>query len=113
MKLVYVAGPYRGKTTSEVELNIASAKQIAKLVANKGYMPVVPHLNTQGFEHISPDIPAKFWLEGTLEMLRRCDAMVLCPGWEYSHGTLNEIKEAKKLKIPILYDIFSLNKGVI
>lgn len=108
MHLVYIAGPYRGKTSQEVELNIASAKQVAKLVARKGYMPVTPHLNTQGFEHIAPDLPDEFWLEGTLEIMRRCDYVVLAPGWEFSSGTHKEIQTAKDLHISIFYDVYDL-----
>ncbi len=113
MLLVYIAGPYRGKTPQEVELNIASAKQIAKLVARKGYMPVTPHLNTQGFELIAPDLPDEFWLEGTLELMRRCDYVVLAPGWEVSSGTRKEIEIAKSLGIPVYEDIHNLPRFLI
>lgn len=112
MFLVYIAGPYRGKTMQEVELNIASAKQIAKIVARKGYMPVTPHLNTQGFEHIAPDLPDEFWLEGTLEILRRCDYVVLAPGWELSSGTRKEIEVAKSLSIPVIENVYNLEEYI-
>ena len=101
MKLIYVAGPYRGRTREEVDLNIASARQVGKLCVDKGWYPCIPHTNTGNFEHLAPEMNEEFWLEGTLEMMRRCDAVVLCPGWEHSSGTLGEIAEANRLGIPV------------
>tara|TARA_R100000687_G_scaffold83707_1_gene89680 strand:+ start:34829 stop:35185 length:357 start_codon:yes stop_codon:yes gene_type:complete len=100
-KLIYVAGPYRGVTQEAIKLNIAVAKQVGKLVAQKGWMPVIPHLNTCEFELIAPELKDEFWLEGTMELMRRCWAVVLCPGWQNSSGTLAEIKEAKRLNLTV------------
>lgn len=108
MKLIYVAGPYRGSTRDEVELNIASARQIGKLCADKGWYPVIPHTNTGNFEHLAPDLTERFWLEGTLELMRRCDAVVLCPGWEFSSGTRGELEMANRLGIPVYYTVHAL-----
>lgn len=94
MKLIYIAGPYRGKTREAVELNIATARRVALLIAQAGHMPVIPHANTAGFEHLDPDIPDQFWLDGTLALMLKCDAVVLCPGWDKSSGTLAEIRKA-------------------
>ncbi len=104
MKLMYVAGPYRGQTKEEIELNVCSAKQVAKLCADKGWMPVTPHLNTFGFEFLCPDIKDEFWLNGTLELMNRCDAVVTCPGWEFSSGSVNEVNTAIKKKMVIYYN---------
>lgn len=107
-RLAYIAGPYRGKSKEECELNIMAAKQVAKLAANKGWMPVTPHLNTQGFEYLCPHIPDDFWLDGTLELMRRCDLVILCPGWEFSSGTKNEITHAVSLGIPVIHDLCNI-----
>ena len=40
-------------------------------------------------------------LAGTLELMRRCDAVVVIPGWEHSTGTKAEIDEAMRLEIPV------------
>ena len=112
VKLAYIAGPYRGKTKEECDLNVQSAKQIAKLVANKGWMPVTPHLNTHGFEFLCPHLPDQFWLDGTLELMRKCDIVVLCPGWEFSSGTKAEILEAARSCIPVYYELKDIPRGL-
>lgn len=43
----------------------------------------------------------EFWYEATLEALRRCDAVILVPGWEESKGTVAEVAEAVRLGIPV------------
>lgn len=108
MKLVYVAGPYRGPTPHAVQLNIECARRVGVLVAKAGLMPVIPHANTGGLEFVAPDIGDEFWLEGTLEMMRRCDAVVLCPGWEQSAGTRAEVAEADRLGIPVFQTVTRL-----
>lgn len=98
MKLVYVAGPYRGSTGWGIDCNIQAARRIGAEVARVGGMPVVPHANTAHYDGIQDDA---FWLAGTLEILRRCDAVVLCDGWRRSSGTRGEFDEAKRLGMPI------------
>lgn len=104
-RLVYVAGPYRGATIEAVELNIATARRVGLQLARAGAMPVIPHANTAGFELYAPDLHDEFWLDGTLELMRRCDAVVLCPAWSTSKGTLQEIAEAARLGIPVFKSV--------
>jgi hypothetical protein len=47
------------------------------------------------------EITGEMIYEASLEMLRRCDAILLVPGWELSKGTEREIVEARLLGIPI------------
>lgn len=97
--LVYVAGPFSGPSRDAVELNIRAAEAASLLVAKLGAMPICPHANTanaafekaQGYE---------FWIEGTAELLRRCDAAIFIWGWESSSGAQKEFKLAVAEKIP-------------
>ena len=91
--VVYVAGPYRAKTPYQIELNIAKAKAVALEVWKRGHYALCPHTNTANFDG---ELPDEVFLEGALELLRRCDAIVLVDGWEDSEGTIGEIAEASK-----------------
>ncbi len=97
MKVVYVAGPFRGPTAWAIESNIRRAEEVGLEVARLGAMPIIPHSNTRYFHGEGED---QFWLDGTMELLRRCDAIVLCPGWERSSGSRGEKAEAERLGFP-------------
>lgn len=101
MKVVYVAGPFRGKTPWDVELNIRHAEELALAVARAGAMPLCPHTMTRYFDRQCTD---EFWLIGTLELLRRCDAIILTDTWEKSEGAAGEKKEALLKNMPIFYE---------
>lgn len=102
MPAVYVAGPYRNRSRAGVELNIQCARRVGLLAALKGWTPIIPHANT-GHLDDACDLPEQYWLDATLELMRRCDAVVLCPGWQHSSGTLGEVAEAQRLGITVFY----------
>lgn len=97
--LVYVAGPYRSTQYSSTEENILRARQIAIELWEMGHTAICPHLNTQGFEH-DCTVPDKRYLEGYLQILARCDALVLAPGCQASQGAEGEKMYADSLGIP-------------
>lgn len=98
--LIYVAGKYRAATREAVAANIEAARQVGIEAARLGWYPVIPHANTG---HMEDDLQHadQFWLAGTLELMTRCDAVVLVPGWETSEGTRGEIAKADQLQIPV------------
>lgn len=100
MILVYVAGAYRAKTAWEVELNIRSAEAHGLELARHGrglIVPIIPHTMYRFFDGVLPDA---FFLEGTKEQMRRCDAVAVAPGWEISKGSAAELEEAERLHLP-------------
>lgn len=102
MKLVYVAGPYRAATREWVGQNVAAARHLGRLCAQIGWFPVMPTVNTAHFDHDFPGLADdQFWLDGTLELMKRCDAVVLVDGWQHSSGARGEVKLADELGIPV------------
>lgn len=108
LPVVYVAGPYRAGNRARVTLNIQSARAVGLLAIEKGWSALIPHANTGDLDLYAPTIPDEFWLEATLELMRRSDAVVLVPGHEASSGTRAEIAEACRLGIPVFYAVKEL-----
>ncbi len=109
--IVYVAGPYRtnsefGSTAFGREKNIAAAREIGARLARDGHLPVIPHANTAQFDGLNTD---EFFLEATLELMVRCDAVFLMPNWESSAGARAEKAEAEKLGLPVFTTIAELD----
>lgn len=97
MKLVYVAGRFRGPDSWAVHRNVQAALAVGFEVARIGGVPVIPHSMYQAFDRTLTD---DYWLAATLEHLRRCDAVMLVPGWTESRGAMAEQEEAARLGMP-------------
>jgi hypothetical protein len=106
MKAVFIAGPFRGANAWEVERNIRRAEELAFAVAEAGAMPLCPHTNTRFFDGTLTD---EFWLEGTMEMMRRCDAVMMVDGWRRSTGATTEHDEAVRARLPVFESISMLD----
>lgn len=105
VKLVYVAGPYRAASGWLVDLNIQEARMLGARVAHVGAYPVIPHSNTAHFDGLAPDA---LWLGGTLELMRRCDAVIFAERWEQSTGSRAERAEAMQFGLPVFDSISQL-----
>lgn len=103
MIVLYVAGPFRGKNHWVVEQNIRRAEELALELWRLGGVAVIcPHTNTRFFDGAAPD---EVWLEGDLEIMRRCDAVVTVPGWGASTGACKEVAEMERIEKPIFHRI--------
>jgi hypothetical protein len=105
MVVVYVAGPFRGKDSWEMENNIRRAEALALEVWREGMAALCPHANTRFFQGAAPDTT---WLEGDLELLRRCDAVLLTRDWARSVGAREEKRFAESLGIPCFQTLEAL-----
>jgi len=103
--IIYVAGPYRNKSNWKIAQNIRKAEALCLEVWRAGMIALSPHLNTEHFQY---ELPDDVWLSGDLEMLRRCDAVLLVEGWESSNGTKAEVNFANDLGIPVFMRLDTL-----
>lgn len=98
MKVIYIAGPFRAPTAWGIAENVRRAERAALEVAKLGAMPLCPHANTAHFQGECTD---QFWLDGTMELLRRCDAVLTVEGWLASSWARAEVEEALRLGKPV------------
>lgn len=106
MKVIYVAGPYTAYTHYGIQINIARAAETAVKCWKKGWAVVCPHLNVANFHiYYGKGFTESDIVEGCLELLERCDAVVMLPGWERSEGSKKEHEAAKKLGLLIFYGL--------
>jgi hypothetical protein len=89
MRVVYVAGPFRAPTPWRVEQNIRRAEELALEVARCGAVPLCPHTVYRFF---NGELDDQFWLDATMELLKRCDAIIVTPDWEKSSGARAEVE---------------------
>lgn len=102
MKVIYIAGKYRGPNAWTIEQNIRAAEEVAARVWALGMVAMCPHANSRHMEGVASD---EHFLAGTLELLRRCDAVVLVPNWRDSAGARAEKAEAERLGIPVFHEV--------
>lgn len=110
MKLIYIAGPYRGKTVNEIYWNVQHAREMAESVLRlcPGWFPIVPHLNTAFMDGLVDD---KIFLKGDKEILKRCDGILLSTYWKDSRGAVAEHRFALKNKIPVFSTLSKLKEA--
>jgi len=102
MKLVYIAGAYRGDGKLDtIYENIQTARKYAKKYWELGYAVICPHMNSALMDGVCDD---KIFLDGDIEILKRCDIIVMLPNWEQSDGATKEVYEAWENGLEIIYE---------
>lgn len=109
-RLVYLAGPYRPYTDEDgtrhtIAQNVRDAALYGIELWRLGYVAVIPHTMTYFPQFQQQDggirgVPPEVFLQGELELLRRCDALVLMPNWRISKGATAERDYALANGIP-------------
>jgi len=83
-----------------VEANIGIARSYAEKYLLLGWAVICPHMN---YAHMD-DLGYELLLAADMELIRRCDVIVMLPNWKRSHGAMREHAFAKKLKKEIIYE---------
>lgn len=105
--VVYVAGPFRGRSAWEIECNIREAEALSLECWRRGFPTICPHANTRFIHEALPD---EAYLRGDLEILLRCDALLLTPRWMLSAGARAERKFAEENGIPVFETLAELEQ---
>lgn len=109
MRVVYVGGPLKAPTHWQQEQNIRVAEESSLLIWKMGAAAICPHTMSRFFMGEGDE---NHWMAGDLEILRRSDAMFVCPGWHASEGTKREVALAVSLPIPIFFSLERLREWI-
>lgn len=104
--VIYISGPYTGKTPEETIANVVEAEAMGVEVMKLGCVPLVPHTMTREWDRFG--FSWEQFIEVDLELLSRCDAILMLPRWRDSKGAVIEHDSAKAEAIPIFYDLNDL-----
>lgn len=104
--IVYIAGKLSDMAVKYLK-NVSNMMEEAEKVKELGMVPIIPALDLLqgikfGYDHYGD------YFNMNIQILTRCDAVYLCPGWETSKGTLKEIRVAKHYDIPVIDDLYVL-----
>ena len=109
-RLLFLASPYSHKNWPVRDYRFESAREAVRWLIRSGYhvfSPIVfSHYLTDRYMPgggLRWDWPG--WYALSIDMLRRSDALVVLrlDGWKESKGVKREIREAKRLKLPVVY----------
>lgn len=105
MKIVFIAGAYRGDRQPEtIERNTAMARRYQKALAEAGIVAYSPNVHDVYWEELETSQNQTTLQQFTTAVLERlADALVVMPGWEASAGTKVEIEFATKKGLPIFF----------
>ena len=119
IETVYIAGPYTPKgwfakhAGSDTLMAVGSLVRYALDVFFAGYDPFCPGLDCLLFIKKEPDevITEAMIKRFSKSWLKRCDALMLTPGWYTSDGCIAELKTCIEYDIPVFRDLDDLKAG--
>ena len=111
--IVYIAGPYMGKTHdyrsyAQIDANINNARMAAAELAQAGIKFFCPHTHSAHFEVIAPDAPPEYWYDLDMHFLQVCDTILMLPGSENSHGARMKLDHARAKGMQVFYNVQGL-----
>lgn len=102
-KLLYICSPCRGND-GNYEHNIAMAQEYCQLVmlTLPDYIPIAPHVYFTQFLDDTNEAQRTLGMDAGIELLSRCDGMLVFYMQNPSAGMRRELKYAKEHNIPIM-----------
>lgn len=102
MNTYYVCSRYRGTNKQMLE-HIEYAKELTRKVLLNGGSAITPHLYIANCLDDSDHKERNLGLSSAIALLQKCDAVIVGQRFGISEGMAEEIKEAEKRGIPVIY----------
>lgn len=102
MKVICVSGKYRDTSINGIYENIHHAHRVARELWLKGWAVICFHTNSAWMDDLGKT--DKLFLDGDLEILKRCDAIMMLTNWDQSVGAIGEWQLAADRDLEIYYE---------
>lgn len=106
MLVIYISSAY---TLGDIAENVRAQLDASDTLIELGFCPIAPLLSH--YQQIYKPRSWYEWMDVDMELVSRCDALLRLPG--KSTGADTEVSLAKKLKIPVYYDIGHMKSDTI
>lgn len=97
--MIFVCSPYRGSISE----NVAVADHLCSLAVQCGHIPIAPHLWLTRWLDDSVEAEREKGIRMSMEMLRRCDRMLVWTASGITEGMTQEIKYAQECQVERVY----------
>ena len=106
MKTIYISGPMKNITDGNMQAFDKAEKRLKEL----GYETLNPHkigeeLNIKFFEIGKVPTYEDYLREDIIQMLAKCEKVLVLPGWRGSKGSKLEIANALACGLDVFFDI--------
>ena len=106
MKTIYISGPMKNMKDGNMPAFDEAEKQLKQL----GFNVLNPHkicekLNIKFFEMGKSPEYEDYLKEDIIQMLSKCDTVLVLPGWRQSKGAKLEIANAIECGLDVVFDI--------
>lgn len=108
--IIYISGAYSADTKEQIEENILIAESFAIKIWNLGHSVFAPHCNSDLFEHKGCKAKYSHILDFDKRILCACEAIFMLPNWKDSPGANQEYELAKRIGMPIYYNLEEIPK---
>lgn len=95
MKLVYICSPYRATDGATLQRNIDYARELTRTVLMRGEAAVTPHLYMTQCLNEADEAERQCGLAAGIDIVRRCNVLVVGMRHGISEGMEKEIQCAK------------------
>jgi hypothetical protein len=103
--LIFCACKYTEPHTYQIQRNIHAATYYVQEVALLGGVPLCPAMIGANLEGVQSYL---WWGDAYINLLRRCDAVFMVPGYERSNGATKELTEALAIGLPVFFELDDL-----
>lgn len=112
IRLVFISGKFTSATAGDERECVALARDVGELVRSLDLVPLIPHIAVLRPTSGEPESVWRVAMRDSLEMMSRCDAVLMLPNWRASRGARIERWIARRQGMPVFDSVLDLAAAI-